>query len=293
MTHSNFEFLKLSFPEIYKLGRLTEGRIGKDYGTAMAHIQQIATTILEKIVTDVGVVPGNMHVDGVVHFLFQNKLISEEMYRIVREVELFDSRESQVFLEPDKVEYLFGKIYDFAVWFYTNYEDHAFVPAPFLSPTKKSFPISAQKEREHQASASLSVDGIARAAEWVGSLEALERYTCMNYENGESYHGQMLKGLKHGQGVYTWQDGTVYIGYWHHDQEHGYGEKLYSNGDVYRGYWRYGAFDNQGVYCWQDGHKYEGQWQDGFEHGFGTKTTANGATIKGFWIFGEFAQAAD
>jgi len=295
MNFSNFEFLKASFPELHRLAYIAEDLISKDPFAAMISIQQMTRTIIEKIAGNNGIATNDIHMDGFIHSLWMNKIITDDMYRTLREIELFDSRESEIIIDTSKFEHLFNKTYDFSVWFYKTYADDAFVPNVFISPKRKEkILLIAQQELEmDMPHLFLDIDGRIHKAEWRKSLEKLRNYVIKSYEKGERYEGQMIKGLKHGQGIYTWQDGTVYLGNWHNDLEHGYGEKLFANGDVYRGYWKNGAFDAQGSYTWKDGEIYEGQWQDGFEHGFGTRTFSNGVKTRGFWTYGEFVHSVD
>jgi hypothetical protein len=51
----------------------------------------------------------------------------------------------------------------------------------------------------------------------------------------------------HGQGVYKWEDGRVYIGDYRNGKKDGYGQ-----------------------YTWPDGRRYEGYWKDGYQNGEGT-----------------------
>jgi len=295
MSYSNFEFLKGNYSELFQLARNSEDLITKDPFAAMITIQQLMRAVIHNIAGNTGIVSGDLHMDGFINSLWKNKLIQNDMYQVLREIELFDSRESELIIDLSKVEQFFIKMYDITVWYYKTYVDDAFIPNSFINPViKEMLPLVNHQETDIELPIQLiNIDGTVHEGEWVNSLKQLNNYVMDSYENGERYEGQILKGLKHGRGIYTWQDGTVYIGYWNNDLEHGYGEKLYANGDVYRGYWKYGAFDAQGTYIWKNGQMYEGKWKDGFEHGYGTKTTANGVKTRGFWNYGEFRHFAD
>ena len=296
MNYSNFEFLKCNFSELYHLAKDTEDWISTDSTAAMTNIQQIMRNVIHYIIGNTGLATRDLHMDGVIHYLWKNKLIADHMYVILREIELFDSRESEMLIDPSNIEHYFYRMHDFTVWFYKTYVDDAFVPNAFINPfIKESSPLVMRQETEIELTAPqmIKIDGTVHKSEWVDSLKKLDNYVIINYENGERYEGQITKKMKHGRGIYTWVDGTVYIGYWRHDLEHGYGEKLYANGDIYRGYWKNGAFEAQGTYVWKNGQSYEGQWKDGLEHGYGIKTTAKGIKTRGFWTYGEFGYLAD
>ena len=41
-----------------------------------------------------------------------------------------------------------------------------------------------------------------------------------------------MDDMKHGQGKYTWANGSVYEGSFHHDKKHGIGTILHENGKI-------------------------------------------------------------
>lgn len=47
----------------------------------------------------------------------------------------------------------------------------------------------------------------------------LQEYIC-----GDRYEGDYQDDLKHGHGMYQWQDGSRYCGDWKDDCQHGFGE---------------------------------------------------------------------
>ena len=71
-------------------------------------------------------------------------------------------------------------------------------------------------------------------------------------DNGESYQGSWLDGLKHGRGEHTTQDGSTYEGQFLHGMKHGEGR------------FRYTMQPNQRTYA-----VYHGQWKDDQRHGNG------------------------
>jgi len=94
-------------------------------------------------------------------------------------------------------------------------------------------------------------------------------------------------GLRHGYGVFTWANGTVYKGSWSNDLMHGEGTMLFANGEKYEGYWSKGQMRGYGVYTWPNGDKYEGQFKDGQRHGVGVFTKASGEVHDGIWFNGK------
>ena len=45
-----------------------------------------------------------------------------------------------------------------------------------------------------------------------------------------------------------WDDGTIYEGYWAHNQPHGNGRIVHDNGDVYDGEWKNAKAHGIGFY---------------------------------------------
>jgi radial spoke head protein 1 len=52
---------------------------------------------------------------------------------------------------------------------------------------------------------------------------------------GNKYEGELVNGIKHGQGIYTFRSGARYEGEWKHGRRHGWGTMRYASGDCYEG----------------------------------------------------------
>ena len=63
------------------------------------------------------------------------------------------------------------------------------------------------------------------------------------------YYGQVRKGLFHGFGTLTWNNGAIYKGHWVDDIRQGYGVFTYPESCIV--------------------HQYRGQWVGGKKHGRG------------------------
>jgi len=73
--------------------------------------------------------------------------------------------------------------------------------------------------------------------------------------------------LKNGYGLYYWEDGRKYEGFYKNEKKHGYGK-----------------------YFWTDGRKYFGYWDNGKQHGLG-KYIQNEENFKiGMWTNGKRAK---
>ena len=72
-----------------------------------------------------------------------------------------------------------------------------------------------------------------------------------------------MKGIRHGKGVYRFDDGTTYIGNWVHGKKHGQGRLEMASGEVYDGEWKDDKMHGYGVHLFPDGATFEGQYIDG------------------------------
>ena len=63
----------------------------------------------------------------------------------------------------------------------------------------------------------------------------------INYDNGNKYVGELLKGKRHGKGMFIWAEGSgvVWYGEWKDGKRDGYGIYIYDNGAKYtKGTWK-------------------------------------------------------
>jgi hypothetical protein len=86
----------------------------------------------------------------------------------------------------------------------------------------------------------------------------------LDFENGDRYAGQMLKGVPHGQGAYLFANGERYLGDFRKGAYHGQGLFTFANGSRYLGQWNEGLFHGSGILYGQSGEvKEEGEWNEG------------------------------
>ena len=64
-------------------------------------------------------------------------------------------------------------------------------------------------------------------------------------------------------GIYTWQDGRTYEGFYQDDKKHGYGVYTWSDQKKYAGWWSNGKQHGIGVFISKEGKKKMGLWEDG------------------------------
>lgn len=137
--------------------------------------------------------------------------------------------------------------------------------------------------------------------------------TTVYYENGSSYRGSLVNGLKNGKAFYhdamarmsyagTYLDDTrhgsgtltsdqeshsspeyVYDGEWAFDKREGHGQ-LITKHIKYSGDFRNDKYHGYGVYCDQEGTVYCGDWESGIRHGTAQVTFKNGDIFTGDFI---------
>lgn len=102
-------------------------------------------------------------------------------------------------------------------------------------------------------------------------------YGSLNLANGETYVGEWKeKGVRTGQGTYTYSDGTKYIGEHKNNEANGQGSFIWPDGSKYSGNILDGKLNGLGTFTWKDGEKYVGEYRAGNRNGQGTSIFANG-----------------
>ena len=99
------------------------------------------------------------------------------------------------------------------------------------------------------------------------------------------YFGEFKKGTmkRHGRGLFIWEDGESYLGYWANDKREGEGTNTYANGNTYQGYYKNGKKEGLGVYKWKNGDLYSGNWKNDMKDGKGIYEFANGDVYDGMF----------
>lgn len=124
------------------------------------------------------------------------------------------------------------------------------------------------------------------------------------YENGETYDGEYVEGVRQGRGTYVFVNGDVYKGAYEENGKHGLGEMKYSSktgaedeepdegaptrGGRFRGYYRKSQRHGEGSFTYVNGDVYCGKWENGKKHGEGTYVYAkDGTQLIGQWVDGK------
>jgi hypothetical protein len=94
-----------------------------------------------------------------------------------------------------------------------------------------------------------------------------------------------------GFGIYTFANGSKYIGDWKNGQREGHGYIIWSDGTFYNGDWKNDKFEGYGYCSWPDGDKYIGQWTNGERTGYGIYTFKSGTKSAGYFKNAKFETA--
>ena len=106
------------------------------------------------------------------------------------------------------------------------------------------------------------------------------------FADGTTYVGGFQNGYANGQGTMTYPNGTTYVGAFKKDRPTGQGTQTYPNGDVYIGEWEDGQQNGQGTMTYADGATYVGEWRNGQRNGRGVATSPNGTVYSGEYVDG-------
>lgn len=135
----------------------------------------------------------------------------------------------------------------------------------------------------------------------------------ITYDDGSTYTGQVVDGLRHGHGIRECSTGS-YEGQWEADTQHGRGKQIWTDGRTFEGDFVHGKFDGygkmvwhtqkgllvyegqykadlkhgSGKFAWGDGRIYDGEWNRGMRHGRGKYTNANSQEKVGYWVEDKF-----
>ncbi|TPX38372.1 hypothetical protein SmJEL517_g00191 [Synchytrium microbalum] len=106
------------------------------------------------------------------------------------------------------------------------------------------------------------------------------------WKDGTAFTGTFVTGKILGKGTYTWPSGCVYDGDVKDAYRHGKGSLTFDDRPAkYSGNWTNGKRSGKGVLSYDDENtcQYEGDWKNGLRHGFGTMKYHSGNSYEGEW----------
>ena len=89
-------------------------------------------------------------------------------------------------------------------------------------------------------------------------------------------------------GIWVYETGDLYAGYWSGGFRNGDGTYLYADGQKYTGNVINNKRNGYGTYFWLSGESYTGNWKDGIQDGYGTSVLSDGTVQTGTFENGKY-----
>ncbi|XP_035268050.1 ankyrin repeat and MYND domain-containing protein 1 [Anguilla anguilla] len=103
------------------------------------------------------------------------------------------------------------------------------------------------------------------------------------WPDGSRYEGEIVSGLKQGEGVFTWENGELYEGSFYKDYRHGIGTYTWPEGSRFHGKFYRNRKEGYGIQHFPDGTTFQGLYHADERFGPGVLTYPDGRQDVGLW----------
>ncbi len=119
-------------------------------------------------------------------------------------------------------------------------------------------------------------------------------YGIYTWDTGERYEGYWKNSMRNGKGTNYFANGAEYTGNWKDDKKNGYGAYKYkpeSQFKSYTGDWVADKLTGNGIFIYRNGQKYIGELLNNYFHGEGTMYYTDGTSKTGTWEYDKFIKS--
>jgi curved DNA-binding protein CbpA len=114
----------------------------------------------------------------------------------------------------------------------------------------------------------------------------MPKFVTRKWPNGNKYEGMAFDEMMHGQGMFSFADGSIFTGQFQFDKMNGIGKMVFANGDIYSGGFYDGHFHGEGKMMFANGDRYMGTFAEDTYHGHGIFISQKGEVFSGQWDHG-------
>jgi curved DNA-binding protein CbpA len=114
----------------------------------------------------------------------------------------------------------------------------------------------------------------------------MPKFVTRKWPNGNKYEGMAFDEMMHGQGMFSFADGSIFTGQFQFDKMNGIGKMVFANGDIYSGGFYDGHFHGEGKMMFANGDRYMGTFAEDTYHGHGIFISNKGEVFSGQWDHG-------
>jgi hypothetical protein len=144
-----------------------------------------------------------------------------------------------------------------------------------------------EDNKRHGFGVETTADGEKYEGEWVNDRKEGRGtlWVKRNKKFVKQYAGSWMADQMDGEGVFNYDNGSIYKGGWYRNKRHNFGKLEFENGDVFTGEWNNGVRSGSGTLSLQNGNIYEGHWLDNMKEGPGKFFYASTNKVyEGEWV---------